>query len=227
MFAFLEHWKSFIVFLTLFAITQKTCYNCFEPRYAKLIWQFPCHIACSAFGLLHAKYNADMSMALPNQNTNTSYAYCFFYAYWFVVIYDFVKYYKLKDVDFKMMILHHLVTVIALLSSDFLGYRDIGLHVLLLHDISDVFVMLLKLCAKFNRHVYIINTAYAICMIVWIYTRLYLFTYKLNYLLILPIITRHNLIPAFALFVLSACHIVWTKLLICISLKTSSYEQHH
>lgn len=42
--------------------------------------------------------------------------------------------------DLRMMVFHHVVTLSLLLGSDAAGHRLIGFHVVLVHDISDIFL---------------------------------------------------------------------------------------
>ena len=72
---------------------------------------------------------------------------------------------ELRDKDFTIMSFHHLATMFAIITSDFLGYRTIGFFVLWLHDFSDIFIMSLKITAKLNCPRSIVGTIYIACMI--------------------------------------------------------------
>ncbi len=135
------------------------------------------------------------------------------------------------------MILHHIVTLIAIISSDLLGYRDVGLHVLLLHDASDIFIMGLKLLVKIlslknvKRSQDYIIVMYLVTLSIWIYLRLYKFVYKLCLELILPPFVTEPFwdwrrIPSIMLFILGGCNLFWTKLMIQLMFQKSltSYE---
>lgn len=201
-----------------------------DRRLAKLVWQLPCHLVCTSYGLLHAEMHANENMMIAKPNdTHLHMSYAFYYGYWLSVVYDFVKNWDLKDKDHMIMIFHHISTFIALISSDWLGYRDVGLHVLLLHDGSDIFIMLLKIlvkCSVGNVYVYI---AYAICLCVWIYLRLWKFVWKLcihlmwKYFIMDPFFSW-KAIPAIALYTLSFFNLVWTKMLVHLMCKRKLIE---
>jgi len=203
-----------------------------DKRIAKLIWQLPCHILCTSYGLLHANLNANESMMIAKPDaTHFNICYAFYYGYWLSVVYDFIKNRALKDQDFKIMICHHVATFIALISSDWLGFRDVGLHVLLLHDASDIFIMLLKLVVKYKLSETYVIFMYSICLFTWIYFRLWKFVWKLcSHLiwqkLIMEPFWDGKAIPCIALFTLCGCNLLWTKMLLQLMLKRklASYE---
>ena len=247
-FAFKQHFPSFVIFTVFFISLQKCCYQKIaDPKLAKLVWQMPVHVLCSIVGLLIADKVPSMKLTIStNNNINdhddkTSEAYCFFYAYWVSTCFDFFytqKKRKLKDVDSTMMRNHHITTLTALLFSDYLGYRQMGLFVLYLHDWSDVWIMFLKVAYKLKFQEKIQKGIYAMCICVWIYTRLHVFCYQLCYCLLFgKLITEYRqrpfeIIPVLALYVLGVCNLLWTFMLLKLCMKKTqqatitSYESN-
>lgn len=123
-----------------------------------------------------------------------------------------------------------------------LGYLRIGLLVLFIHDVSDIFVDLLKLVNYLKlegpKGFFLSELAYASCVISWIYWRLYEFPFRvLKGSLIRPVqlVTRHSRSPTtffgielwspdlpystetnLLLFALLALHVYWFHLFLMI-----------
>ncbi len=202
----------FAFFLATFCSMQSVCYQHIEQkRLAKLIWQLPCHIVCTFVGLYFADKTSSDEMIYSGSFAHADVVYEFYYAYWTSVILEFVQ--SEKDVDCKMMALHHIATVIAIVSSDVLGYHRIGLHVLLLHDLSDVWIMILKLCFKLKVSENIQIVVYILCMFFWFYTRIYMFVYCLCYEVLFKFV-QIALVPIAMLYLLAVCNLVWTYMLL-------------
>lgn len=215
----------FFLFLCFFCSLQKICYDKVkDARLAKLVWQLPCHILCSLVGLYVADQQAGMNMLVSNYDSDPLNSYAFYYAYWMAVVIEFVI--SSKDVDSKMMAFHHIATMAALVSSDYLGLRQIGLHVLLLHDSSDVWIMTLKLCFKLKMRDDLQILIYCLCMFVWIYTRIYLFSYQLCYNLIFYHSGATHLVPTAMLYFLAGCNLVWTYMLLKLPFSKSVVETY-
>lgn len=229
-----------LCYSVMFLLFQHQVYKYFEPRRAKLVWQFPCHIVCTVVGLwtqwqywpIDKFGNVNYQYVYyPNrEEVHFILPYTFFYAYWIAVVVDFIR--SPRDRDFGMMCLHHLATFLALLSSDVLGYRAIGLYVLLLHDSSDIFIMLLKLVAKFECSSNVIASCYLVCMIVWIVTRMYLFVGKLCFQEIVPYMLQHSIwdcsiVPCVALLILAICNLAWTMMLLQLPFHQKRLVQYY
>ncbi len=234
MLAFLQYFPWFVSSLFLFTSIQEVCYDKIKDiRLAKLVWQLPCHVLCAITGLVVANSCADVTMLTPDFDSSTLRPYCFYYAYWASVCYDFIKQRSLKDIDHNMMLLHHIATIIALLSSDYLGYRRIGLFVLVLHDCSDVWIMLLKLFYKLKASEPGMIWVFTMTSIIWIYTRIYHFIYLLCYCTIFPVLwikPISDLIPATMLLILAICNLIWTCMIFKLPFSkknvTANYEQN-
>jgi len=233
MFAFIQSFPLFLIFFGLFSSIQTISYHKIkDTRLAKLVWQLPSHILCAIVGLILIEDLSVAQLSTPNFNPQMIKPYCFYYAYWFAVIVDFYKHRNLKDIDHNMMLFHHIATLFALLSSDYLGYKKVGLHVLMLHDCSDVWIMILKLFSKLKVSEAGMIWAYLMTMFVWLYTRVYLFVYILCFCkLVTHLQTNpgpYDLIPSSMLFVLCICNLVWTFMLLKLPFSkkiVETYEQ--
>lgn len=77
------------------------------------------------------------------------------------------------------MYVHHLATLFMVMSSYSAGYLRIGLLVLYVHDISDIFIDLLKLANLTNlsgpTSLFLTEITFAATLGSWVYWRLYLF----------------------------------------------------
>lgn len=233
MFAFINYFPLFLLFLGFFGSIQQFTYNKIQDvRIAKLVWQFPCHLLCALVGLIVADKECDLSMTIANFNPITLRPYCFYYAYWTAVLIDFYKHRYLKEIDHNMMLFHHIATLVAIFSSDYLGFRQIGLHVLMLHDCSDVWIMLLKLFFKFKVREPGMIWVYIMTMYVWLYTRVYSFVYCLCYCLILPVFLKEykvrplDTVPSAMLFFLALCNLVWTGMLLKLPFSKNIVANH-
>lgn len=238
MFAFAEQKLVFLFSILAFYLIQSHARRLYpDERQFKLIWQFPCHVLCTFIGIVTHWQNWPATiygecdykyMSTPDVTDVCSRAaYAFFYAYWCAVLAEYLHE-KNHDRDFYMMGIHHATTFLALLTSDAFGYRAIGLYVLFLHDTSDIFVMLLKICYKFHgRNEPMLRCAYIMCIIVWLYTRVYLFAFKLcaisvfNYVIEQQAWHSKECIPCIALFILAACNLIWTGMLFKLPFKNS------
>ena len=85
--------------------------------------------------------------------------------------------------DYVMMYVHHLVTILLVLGSYANNYLRVGTVILFLHDSSDVFLDLLKifnyLKLEGRRGCFIIEFAFLANLLVWAYTRLYIFPVRI------------------------------------------------
>lgn len=83
-------------------------------------------------------------------------------------------------IDFPEYILHHLVTLALISSSYSLNYIPIGAITLLIHDLSDAFVSLFKLCSDVTPKS-IEAPAYVLMVGSWVYFRLWFFPVHIIY----------------------------------------------
>ena len=85
--------------------------------------------------------------------------------------------------DYVMMYVHHLVTILLVLGSYANNYMRVGTVILFLHDSSDIFLDLLKifnyLKLEGRKGCFIIEFAFFANLLVWAYTRLYIFPMRI------------------------------------------------
>ena len=81
--------------------------------------------------------------------------------------------------DYVMIYVHHLVTILLMWGSYANNYMRVGTVVLFLHDSSDIFLDLLKICnylkLEGKKGHFIVECAFFVDLLVWAYTRLYIF----------------------------------------------------
>ena len=84
--------------------------------------------------------------------------------------------------DYFVMYLHHIVTISLVGLSWACGYMRVGILVLFVHDASDIFVDLLKMVnylkLENQRGYFASEIAYVVCVLSWIYFRLYQFPFR-------------------------------------------------
>jgi hypothetical protein len=84
--------------------------------------------------------------------------------------------------DYFVMYLHHIVTIALVGLSWAVGYMRVGILVLFVHDVSDIFVDLLKMVNYLkleNRQgLFASEIAYIVCVLSWMYFRLYQFPFR-------------------------------------------------
>jgi hypothetical protein len=87
--------------------------------------------------------------------------------------------------DYFVMYLHHIVTIALVGLSWAVGYMRIGLLVLFVHDTSDIFVDLLKMVnylkLENRKGFFASEIAYVLCVLSWIYFRLYEYPFRVLY----------------------------------------------
>jgi hypothetical protein len=87
---------------------------------------------------------------------------------WLVFIYEF-------QTDFLMMLLHHVCTISLILFSYVTNFSQIGCIILFLHDFGDIFVYFTRIVINTNvKSIYSV-LAGSTLLVVFIYTRLYVF----------------------------------------------------
>jgi TLC domain len=230
------HLPTFLISLSWFLSWRFLCYDFMrDESKAKLVWQFPCHIICTLFGWWNfSDLILNPNMVEDDRNGfkcygDTLFGYAFYCAYWTVVFIDFMLQ-KHKDLDHKLMKRHHIATFFALFTSDLFGFRRFGINVLFLHDISDIFIMLLKLVHKFRFNETLVSIVYVICMMFWIWARICMFSIYICFYIIVPEIQirlqrgQHIIYatPYIFLLCLVACNCYWTYILLSLSCKKSS-----
>lgn len=82
--------------------------------------------------------------------------------------------YQSKRRDFSENFLHHIVTIVLIVHSYSASVIPVGAVIMLVHDFSDVFVTLFRICVE-TQPFNIIAIVYIVFIIVWSYCRLYVF----------------------------------------------------
>lgn len=155
---------------------------------------------------------------------------------WLMVVFEYVIS-PHRDKDHAIMIVHHGATLALIFLSWIAGHCRVGAVVMLLHDSSDILVMGLKLAASlYPRRKNLHAVVYVSCMIVWFYTRLYLFGavmvgttwYKvMNSIELKPETIEIVLLSLLSILVVAHC--IWTVMLLKLPFRKSrdwkkSYE---
>ncbi len=238
MISILQHTGIFLMSLLTFGMLRGFSYKFHpeDPKWAKLIWQLPCHVVCTMVGWQYYVDNVKdhFDVILVPDNECLSEAYAFFFGYWTTVVIDFYRDTFSRDRDKNMMLLHHCATFLAMASSDVFGFRRIGVYILLLHDFSDIFIMTLKI--SFSRHIDMIymTSVYLVTLMAWVFTRIILFG-ELYVYHVLPafhekvIVGEKNvlyILPVIALTILLSCNLLWTKMLLGYAMKTTHEVVH-
>jgi hypothetical protein len=138
--------------------------------------------------------------------------------------------------DYAVMFIHHIATIILVGGSFITGYQRIGVLVLLVHDISDIPIDVMKMANYLKVEgpagFFMSEIAYVTNMAVWIGLRLYLFPWKVMYSARVESITVAN-VPTldWALFngmltLLLILHLWWTALMLRIGYKVVTRGAH-
>jgi hypothetical protein len=90
------------------------------------------------------------------------------------------EFFDIKKKDFVQMTIHHTVTLFLLYLSYMMNFTRIGVLVLVLHDASDVFLELAKLCNYSVSHLKTTiyqDTFFTVFAVVFLVTRLYIYPF--------------------------------------------------
>ncbi len=225
-----RHFGTFLVSFLAFMTLRTASYHFHEePKWAKLLWQLPSHVLCTSVGywcyVNFVRDEFDETILVPDKNILSS-EYAFFWGFWLTVVIDFYVDRFSRDKDRLIMLCHHIATFCALISSDLLGLRRIGLYVLVLHDCSDILIMGLKIAYRSHVDTVYLTSIYLMALLTWLCTRIWLFG-ELYLCYILPIFyveVKHNLfytLPVLALTILFVCNIMWTRMIIGYGLRST------
>jgi hypothetical protein len=142
---------------------------------------------------------------------------------------------EVRRKDFWEMLVHHIVTLWLIFWSYGAGYHRIGVLVLFVHDIGDIFLELGKIGLYLEGPDVVQHSCYVMLLVVWLSSRLYVYPFY---------IIRSTLYEtpfgpywwAFnvGLMVLLVLHVYWFYLIIMIGVKTvrgqglkDIREEHH
>jgi hypothetical protein len=126
------------------------------------------------------------------------------------------------DRDRSAMIGHHIVTITAICLSYYFDYTVIGSVIMYIHDISDVPVIILKLCAHNDVADRVLIPVYVVTLLTWVYARLYLFGWIAFGTMSVVATGDHGIVPIVCgscLLVLWCLHCYWFSLLISLGVK--------
>lgn len=119
--------------------------------------------------------NSENMMSLfvnhPAQPENwITWYYCYemgFFVAEFIVIFQ-----ETRRSDFMEYVIHH-ITTLALMLFSYVGYEHrIGSYILIIHDVSDIFLCFTKILHYTKAHDLLVNTSFAIFMVIFVYARL-------------------------------------------------------
>lgn len=125
--------------------------------------------------------------------------------------------------DFEIMIVHHVVTVGLISLSDWCGYHRVGSVVLLVHDVSDIFLEFAK-CLKYTGHDNAKNPAFGVFAVVFFISRLILHPWIVLY----PVVIRSRIFMEHVplgrtwdvlLGTLQCMHVYWIYLILRMALR--------
>ncbi|CAH8557219.1 unnamed protein product [Schistosoma mattheei] len=135
-------------------------------------------------------------------------------------------FYEVKRSDFKVLLGHHISTVLLLTFSYITNYHRVGAVVLILHDIADCWMEAAKICKYVNKQL-ATEVLFYIFVPVWIVTRLTYFplwviwaTFKFSIFVNGPY--PAVLIMVGFLLVLQILHIYWFCLIVKIAIQVKS-----
>ncbi len=198
---------------------------CDDPKWLEMSQHLAGAVICTCVHLLYIEDVLESDFLIPSAKFKIPYV--LFYFYWVSSILQFIFLYE-RSKDTHVFAVHHVVTLSALLASDLLEGRALGLYILFLHDVSDIFIATGKILFKLDH--WLTSYASAPCLIIWIWTRVYLFGFKLVFCLLIPtwiaeyIQFRYTAFQIYTsgfallcMIVLTLCHLWWTSILLKIS----------
>lgn len=210
----------------LFALNQL-----FEQKMARMVWFLVIYTG-NMYVEINAPFDADAMFDVSHPRYMMADGalegvYKYMIATWTSILVEHVTG-DSSDKDRHVMTAHHMLTLIALIISDVFHHRTIGLYVMMLHDVSDVFIMTLKIIVK--SHMFsatTITVTYLVTFTVWLYTRVYLFVGRL---VIVDLLINHpkedlslGACTAFGcLVLLSFAQMYWTVLIARLAFKNNN-----
>jgi ceramide synthetase len=138
------------------------------------------HVTMTTNGLLSLDTSLDPSGLLMTSSYNDVYGASLQLYYrtqlglWLAFLYEFMAFTPPQQ-DKYVMGAHHVATISAIVASNNNTLRPLGALIMLIHDASDIPVMLLKIVSKFQFPEAVVSVSYVVCLTTWVYARLYLF----------------------------------------------------
>lgn len=159
-------------------------------------WQLAIHFSMTVFELyvLRDKQWWQNTKTLWNQNSSTGafpeyeFSTKLFYltqlAIWIYTAFS-CKFLEAIRKDYVVMMTHHVVTIALVMWSYIVGFLPVGVIVLVLHDLSDVPLDMLKMANYLKlegaRGFFVCEILYVIMLVIWVYLRVYTYPTKLLY----------------------------------------------
>ncbi|XP_069111915.1 ceramide synthase 5-like [Argopecten irradians] len=122
--------------------------------------------------------------------------------------------------DSNQMFLHHVVTIALIYFSFASNMIRIGMLVIVVHDSVDLWMAGAKM-ANYLKKETLTDTLFGIFFIIWLYTRLYLYPYKVVWSASIESLQYNNFWGAWwllngLLWILQVLHIIWTVMILRI-----------
>lgn len=130
-------------------------------------------------------------------------------AHYIVELYNILFRRRLKKKDDNQMIIHHIITLSMILLSYQYNYLCLGLYIMFIHHINDIFLHISKLMVYYNYPEYITNISFMIFLYSWFYTRLYLFHEITYYITIYYTLTLSKTIITGCVYILQYLNLYW------------------
>nr|UEK51526.1 ceramide synthase 6 [Parasacculina yatsui] len=138
--------------------------------------------------------------------------------YWSML---FRHFFDVKHKDFWEMFIHHVVTVGLLTLSWSCNFTRIGTLVLLVHDVSDIFLLGAKML-KYASLQTLCDITFAVFVVIWIVTRLVIFPFWIVYSTSYDATFIVRMFPAYYVFnglliCLLVLHCIWTYYIMLVA----------
>lgn len=200
-----------------------------STKYIYTHWSFVKHVA-NSFLLTTSSWSSfdgtitfwSRDEPLNSPQTYLEVVFVFIFCQWFV---DYIAYLwacaEYTPKDFLVMRWHHVVTVGLMFISFWLGCIPIGVEILYLHEVTDIFLSTLQLM-KLRESPYLVSV-FLLNIASWVYWRIYSFGSL--------IISLYRTIPnpsyllglgEFSLFCLWLMHMYWLGLMLSISVRLTT-----
>ena len=117
--------------------------------------------------------------------------------------------------------LHHWVTIILITTSWYFGLMQFGCIVMFCHDISDFLLAITKVF-RYNRWKILTNIFYGLFTCSWIIFRIFLFSYKMIYSLLVEAKSKYDCTWWYQVFVIKLLlllilHFYWGKMIVAMA----------
>ena len=141
---------------------------------------------------------------------------------WLLFVYEL-------QTDFLMMLVHHICTISLITFSYLTNYSNIGSIIIFLHDFGDIFVYIARIFLNTKAPEFTKSSSGILLLLVWIYTRLFVFGGIINALYIEFSLNHSWINWNILLFLcfLYLLHMYWIYLIfkkICAALFVNKYE---